>query len=335
MWFSGPSFETPAEIRAARILGADLVGMSTVPEVILARRAGLRCAAVSVVTNYAAGLAGGDPSHEETQDVARLGRRPLQAPPARLHPRRRGRERMSLPQEIIRAKRDGRALERGRDRRVHRRPDQRRGQRGPGRRLRHGGLLPRHDARRARRADPRDDALGRDASTGARRPARPGPRQAFDRRRRRQRVADAGADARRLRRLCADDLRPRPRPHRRHARQARFDSGLRLAARPRAVPARGEGGGLRDHRPDRRSRAGRPAPLRHPRRDRDGRIDRAHHRLDPVEEARRGASGPGHGREDRVRRLHADAGRRRASSQRASRRSPTARACRPSRSSPT
>ena len=70
MWFSGPSFETPAEIRAARILGADLVGMSTVPEVILARRAGLRCAAVSVVTNYAAGLADGDPSHEETQAVA-------------------------------------------------------------------------------------------------------------------------------------------------------------------------------------------------------------------------------------------------------------------------
>src|ERR1700677_1747729 len=70
MWFSGPSLETPAEIRAARILGADLVGMSTVPEVILARRAGLRCAAVSVVTNYAAGLAGGDPSHEETQAVA-------------------------------------------------------------------------------------------------------------------------------------------------------------------------------------------------------------------------------------------------------------------------
>jgi purine-nucleoside phosphorylase len=70
MWFSGPSFETPAEIRAARVLGADLVGMSTVPEVILARRAGLRCAAVSVVTNYAAGLSGGDPSHEETQAVA-------------------------------------------------------------------------------------------------------------------------------------------------------------------------------------------------------------------------------------------------------------------------
>ena len=72
IWFSGPSFETPAEIRAARILGADLVGMSTAPEVILARRAGLLCAAVSVVTNYAAGLAGGDPSHEETQEFARL-----------------------------------------------------------------------------------------------------------------------------------------------------------------------------------------------------------------------------------------------------------------------
>jgi purine-nucleoside phosphorylase len=72
MWFSGPSFETPAEIRAARVLGADLVGMSTVPEVILARYFGLRCGAVSVVTNYAAGLAGGDPSHDETQEYARL-----------------------------------------------------------------------------------------------------------------------------------------------------------------------------------------------------------------------------------------------------------------------
>jgi purine-nucleoside phosphorylase len=70
MWFSGPSFETPAEIRAARTLGADLVGMSTVPEVILARFYGLRCAAISVVTNYAAGLSGGDPSHAETQAVA-------------------------------------------------------------------------------------------------------------------------------------------------------------------------------------------------------------------------------------------------------------------------
>ena len=73
MWFSGPSFETPAEIRAAKILGADLVGMSTVPEVILARLHGLRCVAVSLVTNFAAGLSGGDPSHHETKEVALAG----------------------------------------------------------------------------------------------------------------------------------------------------------------------------------------------------------------------------------------------------------------------
>ncbi len=73
MWFSGPSFETPAEIRMARILGADAVGMSTVPEVILARYFGLKVAAASVVTNYAAGMTGAELSHEETKDVAPLG----------------------------------------------------------------------------------------------------------------------------------------------------------------------------------------------------------------------------------------------------------------------
>lgn len=71
MWFSGPSFETPAEIRAARTLGADLVGMSTVAEVILARHAGLRVAAVSVVTNYATGMSPAGASHDETQRVGR------------------------------------------------------------------------------------------------------------------------------------------------------------------------------------------------------------------------------------------------------------------------
>ncbi len=69
-WFSGPSFETPAEVRMAGLLGADLVGMSTVPEVILARFLGLPVAAVSVVTNLAAGIAGGDPNHAETKAVA-------------------------------------------------------------------------------------------------------------------------------------------------------------------------------------------------------------------------------------------------------------------------
>ena len=72
-WFSGPSFETPAEIRAARILGADAVGMSTVPEVILARFLGLRVLAFSVITNYGAGMTGAELSHAETKDVAPRG----------------------------------------------------------------------------------------------------------------------------------------------------------------------------------------------------------------------------------------------------------------------
>ncbi|MDO9417845.1 purine-nucleoside phosphorylase [Pararhizobium sp.] len=77
MWFSGPSFETPAEIRMARILGADAVGMSTVPEVILARFFDLRVAAASVITNFGAGMTGGELSHHETKDMAPIGGRRL------------------------------------------------------------------------------------------------------------------------------------------------------------------------------------------------------------------------------------------------------------------
>jgi purine-nucleoside phosphorylase len=73
MWFAGPSFETPAEIRMARMMGADAVGMSTVPEVILARFLGLRVAACSVITNLGAGMSGQELSHEETKQMAPLG----------------------------------------------------------------------------------------------------------------------------------------------------------------------------------------------------------------------------------------------------------------------
>ncbi len=79
MWFCGPHFETPAEIRAAGILGATAVGMSTVPEVILARQAGLRVAALSIITNAAAGMGGPPLSHEQTMTNAAAAAQSVQA----------------------------------------------------------------------------------------------------------------------------------------------------------------------------------------------------------------------------------------------------------------
>lgn len=67
VWCSGPSFETPAEIRMFQIVGGAAVGMSTAPEAILARRFGLKVAGLSVITNLAAGIEGASPSHAETK----------------------------------------------------------------------------------------------------------------------------------------------------------------------------------------------------------------------------------------------------------------------------
>ena len=66
----GPSFETPAEIRAFKMWGASAVGMSTVNEVIVARHCGLRVVVISAITNLAAGMAAEAPSHEETLEFA-------------------------------------------------------------------------------------------------------------------------------------------------------------------------------------------------------------------------------------------------------------------------
>jgi purine-nucleoside phosphorylase len=68
--FNGPSYETPAEIKASRLLGADAVGMSTVPEVIAARHMGMRVLAISCITNMAAGVLKKKLHHEEVLQVA-------------------------------------------------------------------------------------------------------------------------------------------------------------------------------------------------------------------------------------------------------------------------
>lgn len=79
LWYSGPSFETPAEIQMAIRLGANAVGMSTAPEVILGRFLGLRVWACSSITNMGAGIQRGEEiSHTQTKTVAKLGAKKLQ-----------------------------------------------------------------------------------------------------------------------------------------------------------------------------------------------------------------------------------------------------------------
>ena len=69
-YMKGPAYETPAEIRALRTLGADAVGMSTVPEAIIARHSGMKVVAVSCITNMAAGVTNKKLSHEEVKETA-------------------------------------------------------------------------------------------------------------------------------------------------------------------------------------------------------------------------------------------------------------------------
>src|SRR3954462_9424784 len=68
---SGPTYETPAEVRMLRLLGADAVGMSTVPEVIVAAHQGLPCCGISCITNHAAGISPTPLTHEEVVEVAK------------------------------------------------------------------------------------------------------------------------------------------------------------------------------------------------------------------------------------------------------------------------
>jgi purine-nucleoside phosphorylase len=69
-WFLGPTYETPAEVQMAKRLGADLVGMSTVPEAIALNHMGARVGGISLVTNLAAGISDRPLSHEEVKETA-------------------------------------------------------------------------------------------------------------------------------------------------------------------------------------------------------------------------------------------------------------------------
>ena len=69
-YMKGPTYETPAEIRALRVLGADAVGMSTVPEAVVAHHSGIKCAGITCITNMAAGVTNEILSHEDVKETA-------------------------------------------------------------------------------------------------------------------------------------------------------------------------------------------------------------------------------------------------------------------------
>ena len=73
-WFTGPAYETPAEVEMARRLGADLVGMSTVPEAVAATHMGANVVGISLVTNLAAGISDVPLSHDEVTVAATMAR---------------------------------------------------------------------------------------------------------------------------------------------------------------------------------------------------------------------------------------------------------------------